>query len=78
MAEALAYAGRRLVDGGGDLDEAISHLLRAWLRAPEDGRVIHDLARAYAARGDRERAAELFAAARDAGFAGADDPASEP
>ena len=78
MAEALAYAGRKLVDEGGDLDEATAHLLRAWLRAPSDGRVIYDLARAYAARGDRARVLQLLEAAREAGFADGESLAGEP
>ncbi len=82
MAEALAYAGRKLVDEGGNMGEATAHLLRAWLRAPEDGRVIYDLARAYAARGDRDRTLQLLGKARDVGFVDAGfidtDLATEP
>ena len=78
MAEALAYAGRQLLDQGGDPEEATAHLLRAWLRAPENGRVIYDLARAYAARGDRDRTLRLLAAAGEAGFDVGGSLESEP
>ncbi len=66
------------IDEGGDLGEATGHLLRAWLRAPEDGRVIYDLARAYAGRGDGGRALELLAAGGEAGFAVGESAAGEP
>ncbi len=78
MAEALAYAGRKLVDAGGDPRTATAHLLRAWLRTPDDGRVIYDLARACAARGQRERVLYLLGKARQAGFADAESLAAEP
>jgi len=69
MAEGFAYAGRKLIDEGGDVEEATAHLLRAWLREPSDGRIIYDLARIYSLRGDLERAEGLLKQARTTGFA---------
>ena len=69
MAEGFAYAGRKLLDEGGNVEEATAHLLRAWLRKPSDGRIIYDLARVYSVRGELERAEELLARSRVTGFA---------
>ncbi len=69
MAEGFAYAGRKLLDEGGDVEEATAHLLRGWLRAPTDSRIIYDLARVYAARGELERAEGLLEQTVATGFA---------
>lgn len=76
---AALFAGeaRRLIDAGGDLRTATAYLLRARLREPDDGEVLYDLARAYAGRGERERALKLLAAAREAGAASAERVAAE-
>ena len=74
----LAGEGRKLIEGGGDLRAACAHLLRAWLREPANGEVLYDLARAYAGRGQREKALGFIAAARQAGSADGDRIAAEP
>lgn len=78
MMEVLSYAGHQLIDEGGDLREATAHLLRAWLRAPSDPGVLYDLARAYAGRGDREKALRFLQAAVDDGYSDAESLAKEP
>lgn len=74
----FAEEARRLIENGGDLRAATAYLLRARLREPENGEVLYDLARAYAGRGERERALELLTAAREAGAASPERIAAEP